>query len=62
MVINQTAQSGTFRSNTNGRSGRIYEHSFGGPIGTSSAGGATSSLRVVVDPVGNVVTAFPFSP
>jgi hypothetical protein len=61
-MINETARSGTFRSNTNGRPGHIYEHSFGGPIGTSSAGGATSSLRVVVDPDGNIVTAFPFSP
>lgn len=50
---------GASRVNTMGRAGTIFEYNFGRTIGTASSGAATGSLRVVVAPNGNVVTAFP---
>lgn len=59
-LIDETARSGAVRPNTGGRAGQIFEQSFGRQIGTSSAGQASSQLRVVVGPDGKVITAFPY--
>ncbi len=59
-MINDTVRNGSFRPNTGGRSGIIFEHDFESTIGTNAGGSMTSRLRVVVDPSGNVVTAFPY--
>jgi hypothetical protein len=58
-MINQTVRSGSVRSNTNGRPGRIYEYDFGHPIGTTLNGEPATRMRVVVNPRNQVVTAFP---
>lgn len=59
-MIDTTVRQGALRPNTAGRPGTIFEHDFGGQIGTNIAGNATSRLRVVVRPNGNVITAFPY--
>lgn len=59
-MIDDAVRTGTHRANTRGRPGTIFEHDFGSPIGVDSLGNSTSRLRVVVDPGGNVVTAFPY--
>jgi hypothetical protein len=59
-MIDATVRGGAFRPNTGGRPGTIFEHNFGPTIGTNAGGRATSRLRVVVDPNGNVITAFPY--
>lgn len=59
-LIDDAVRNGSDRPNTRGRPGTIFEHNFGGTIGTNIEGNATSRLRVVVDPDGNVITAFPF--
>lgn len=59
-MIDDTVRGGTFRPNTAGRPGTIFEHDLGRTIGTNAAGNSTSRLRVVVDPSGNVITAFPY--
>ena len=59
MIKTATTQ-GMFRPNTYGRAGTIAEYNFGRVIGTTSGGAPTSSLRVVLTPNGNVITAFPF--
>lgn len=48
-----------FRPNTFDGPGTIFEHDFGNTMGTNAGGSATSRLRVVVDPEGNMITAFP---
>lgn len=45
--------------NTAGREGYIFERLISYPIGTSSKGKTLYTLKVVIDEVGNVVTAFP---
>jgi len=45
--------------NTAGREGYIFERLFSNPIGTSSKGKPLYTLKVVIDEVGNVITAFP---
>ena len=45
--------------NTGGRSGYIFEQTFDSPIGVSSKGKYLYTLKVVIDEVGNVITAFP---
>lgn len=59
-MIDDAVRNGSFRPNTRGRPGTIFEYDFGGSIGTNIRGNATSRLRVVVDPNGNVTTAFPY--
>ncbi len=59
-MIDDTVRRGGFRLNTNDRPGTIFEHDFGSTIGTNVGRSATSRLRVVVDPNGNVITAFPY--
>jgi hypothetical protein len=59
-MIDDAVRNGSFRPNTGGRPGTIFEYDFGSSIGTNIGGNATSRLRVVVDPNGNVITAFPF--
>ena len=59
-MIDDTVRGGSFRPNTNNRPGTIFEHDFGFSIGTNAGGAATGRLRVVVDPNGNVITAFPY--
>jgi hypothetical protein len=44
-----------------GRGGRIlFEHTFSDAIGVSNKGMLTGRLRAVLEPSGEVVTAFPF--
>ncbi len=45
--------------NTAGRNGYIFRQTFPNPIGTSTTGKPLYTLKVVIDDVGNVVTAFP---
>ena len=45
--------------NTAGRGGYIFEQTFTNPIGTNSKGKPLYTIKVVIDEVGNVVTAFP---
>lgn len=59
-MVDTTVRQGTFRPNTAGRPDTIFEHAFGDQIGTNIGGKATSRLRVVVGPKGNVITAFPY--
>jgi hypothetical protein len=58
-MIKTTTTQGVFRANTFGRAGTIAEYNFGRVIGKTSAGAPASSLRVVIGPNGNVITAFP---
>lgn len=58
-MIDDVARHGSFRPNTNGRPGLIFEKDLGRVIGTNGAGNATW-LRVVLDPDGAVITAFPY--
>ncbi len=59
-MIQTTTTQGVFRANTFGRAGTIAEYNFGRVIGTTSGGAPASSMRVVLNPNGNVITAFPF--
>jgi RHS repeat-associated protein len=59
-LIETTTTQGVFRANTFGRAGTIAEYNFGRIIGTTSGGAGASSLRVVIGPNGNVITAFPY--
>lgn len=59
-MINNTTTQGVFRANTMGRAGTIAEYNFGKTIGITSSGAPSSSLRVIIGPNGNVITAFPF--
>ena len=45
--------------NTNGRAGYIFEQTFSYQIGTNSRGNPLYTIKVVIDELGNVVTAFP---
>lgn len=45
--------------NTAGRDGYIFEQTFLTPIGVDSKGKSLSTLKVVIDEKGNVITAFP---
>ena len=45
--------------NTAERGGYIFEQTFTNPIGTNSKGKPLYTLKVVIDEVGNVITAFP---
>ena len=59
-MINEAVANGRYRENTHGRPGEVYEYDFGRPIGITINGSPASRLRVVVNPRGQVVTAFPF--
>lgn len=59
-MIDDTVVPGAGRANTRGRPGYIFERDLGSTIGVNIDGVPTSRLRVVVDPGGNVVTAFPY--
>jgi hypothetical protein len=59
-MIGEAVSGGVSRANTLGRPGTIFEYNFGRQIGIDIAGNPASSLRVVVSPAGEVVTAFPF--
>jgi len=61
-MIEDAVYNGSFRPNTMGRSGTIYEHDFGAKIGTDIGGSDTSWLRVVLGEDNTVITAFPFLP
>jgi RHS repeat-associated protein len=58
--IDEAARKGLARPNTQGRPGEIREYDFGRTIGTNSKGEPTSRLRVVVDELDNLITAFPY--
>jgi RHS repeat-associated protein len=47
------------RPNTNGRNGYIFEQTFNNAIGTNAKGKPLYTLKVVIDDLGNVITAFP---
>lgn len=59
--INSTLRGNNFimRPNTNNRSGYIFEQTFIKGIGTNSKGKVLYTMKVVIDEIGNVVTAFP---
>jgi hypothetical protein len=59
-MIGEAVAKGAARPNTLGRPGQIFEYNFGRAIGTDIAGNAANNLRVVVNPAGEVVTAFPY--
>lgn len=60
-LINTTLSRGVIKPNTAGRTSAVYEYDFGYTIGTRGWGGKPStSLRVIVDEYGYVITAFPF--
>jgi hypothetical protein len=59
-MIDNVAQNGTIRPNTQGRPGRIFEHDLGQHIGTNGKGKLTSRLRVITDDDSNVITSFPY--
>jgi hypothetical protein len=59
-MVQKTVANGAARPNTRNRAGTIFEYTFDRVIGTDIAGKATARLRVVVNPSGNVVTAFPY--
>lgn len=58
-MIDVAVRLGAARPNTGGRVGQIFECDFGRLIGKSISGQATTRLRVVVAPNGNVSTAYP---
>jgi len=47
------------KQNTFGREGYIFEQTFRQPIGIKANGRPVSTLKVVIDKNGNVITAFP---
>ena len=59
--INRTLKGDNFivRPNTMGRSGYIFEQTFNNLIGIDKKGRSLSTIKVVIDEIGNVVTAFP---
>ena len=59
--IDSTLKGGDFSiyPNTAGRDGYIFRQTFPNAIGTSTRGKPLYTLKVVIDNVGNVVTAFP---
>ena len=59
-MIETTAAQGAFRSNTNGRPGKIAEYDFKRAIGTTINGSPATRLRVVIAPDGYLITAFPY--
>jgi RHS repeat-associated protein len=59
-LINEAVAKGVATPNTFGRPGQIFNYDFGRTIGTDIAGNPATNLRVVVNPAGNVVTAFPY--
>ena len=61
-MIEDGVYNGSFRPNTMGRPGTIYEYDFGSKIGTDIGGSDTSWLRVVLGEDNTVITAFPFLP
>jgi hypothetical protein len=58
-MINQAVENAPPIPNTLGRPGQIFDYDTGATIGTDINGNPTSSLRVVVSPSGQVITAFP---
>ncbi len=56
------SQDSVIKPNTQGRDGYIFEHTYDHPIGTSPKGAPLSTVKVVIDESGNVVTAFPKKP
>jgi len=59
--INSTLRGGNsiIKTNTNGRSGYIFEQTFPSAIGTNKKGIPLNTLKVVIDENGSVITAFP---
>ena len=47
------------KPNTDGRSGYIFEYTYSNSIGATSKGKPINTIKVVVDPIGNIITAFP---
>ena len=47
------------KPNTDGRSGYIFEQTFKDSIGVNTKGKPISTLKVVIDEIGNVITAYP---
>lgn len=47
------------KQNTSGREGYIFEQTFRQSIGIKANGRLVSTLKVVIDKNGNVITAFP---
>jgi len=59
-MLNEAVANGRSRENIYGRPGRVYEYDFDRVIGIKSNGHPATRLRVVINPRGQVVTAFPF--
>ncbi|MGF7044879.1 hypothetical protein M2142_001866, partial [Fusobacterium sp. PH5-29] len=47
------------KPNTKGRSGYIFEYTYSNSIGINTKGKPINTIKVVVDPNGNITTAFP---
>lgn len=60
-AIDSTLKGDNFiaKANTGGRSGYIFEQTFKNSIGVNSKGKPIYTLKVVIDDIGNVITAFP---
>ena len=54
-----TGDNSILKPNTNNRDGWIFEQTFSYSIGEDPRGRSLYTLKVVIDPLGNVVTAFP---
>lgn len=59
-MLETTTTQGLFRADTFGRAGTIAEYNFSRVIGTTSGGAPAVSLRAVIGPNGNIITAFPY--
>ena len=54
-----TSPDSVVKPNTAGRRGYIFEYTSPDPIGTNPKGKPINTIKVVIDELGNVVTAFP---
>ena len=59
-MIDDAVGKGAVRANTHNRPRHIFEYDFGRPIGTTIRGDSATSLRVIVNKQGKVITAFPY--
>ena len=60
-LIRSTVANGSIRpGNSGGPSRYVFEHVFDGPVGVNRAGQDAFNVRVVLEPDGSLVTAFPY--
>jgi hypothetical protein len=58
-IATKTIQQGSVRNSTHGQGRKTHQFSFTRPIGRDTNGNRSKTLRVVTDPKGEVITAFP---